>query len=109
MCTLRVPVDRTVRVYDWMADHLQPVSTLPKFTGFPINVVLDPHLARILLRDDNSELHMIVAAGDTWTRWNKLARSTTERLDIQSICIQSPNMIFAFDRNSRSLKQYELA
>ena len=97
-------------MYERVRDQLKQLITLPAFSGCPREIVIEPALPALVVFDSNTnEMRMSRADGVTWTAWQPLARNHTEKLCIRSLCMPTANMLLAFDYDSHSVKQYELA
>ena len=106
-------IDLTVRSYRIQGSQLTPQQTLPKFPGGPWNIQFDPNRTALFVRDnDKEELNVSVmeaAATGKWSEWHSLAHNTTDKLDIQCMCLTTANHITLFDLKSSSLMEFEFA
>ena len=110
VCTLYVPADNSVRVYELVEAQLKHLITLPTFSGSPFEIVMDAARCALFVRDYNKEeVCTSTCDGGTWTAWRQLTRSHTDKLYIYCMCMPTPNILLLLDGNSRSVKQYELA
>ena len=108
--TLYVYVDNTVRMYELDGAQLKQLITLPAFPGDPRQIVMEAaRPALVVKKYDMDELWMSNADGETWTAWRLLAHSPTDKLDVRSLCMPTPNMLLVCDDNSHSVMQYDLA
>ena len=108
--TLYLRVDNTVCMYERLRDELKQIITLPAFPGSPLEITMETARPAIVVKDSKmKEMWMSRADGDTWTAWQPLVRTHTEKLNIRSMCMSTSNMLLAFDSESNSVKQYELA
>ena len=110
VCTLfvHVHVDHQVRVYELEGKQLKELIALP-FPGTPYAIVLECHRPALVVSDNNTdEVYMSNREGDTWKQFRQLTRSHTDKLDIRSMCMTTPNTLYLYDDKSDSVKQYEL-
>ena len=112
VCTLYVPADETVRMYEHVGSQMKELIALPAFPGSPYGIVMNstrPALVVSQWKAGKHEVFMSDVDGATWTAWWQLTRSHTDKLCILSICMPTPNILLAYDHKSHSVKQYELA
>ena len=110
VCTLYVPADKSVRVYELVEAQVKQLITLPTFPGYPCQILLDAARDVLFVRKyKKDEVCTSACDGGTWTDWRQLTRSHTDKLVILCMCMPTPNILLLFDNNSHNMKQYELA